>query len=1279
MTTWSAEAIEARTQQLGRALLDAARDYRPGAAERVEDWLLTRAVADNRFRSRLLRYMDVLAALDYDESGHEAKRLAREYFGDEFPDLPFTLRWLLRIARDEHLPAPLVGESARRSAELFARRFITPPGADTVERTTEELVRLGRHPSFDLLGEAVLSDAEAQSYVERYLRLIAQLDASPHAGQRTSSGVLALQISLKLSSLTAHFTPIDPYGTLARVRTPLEAIAGAAEVAGIGLTIDMEQYAYRDLTWDVFRSVFARGARFGAWPDAGIVLQSYLRVALPHARDVAAFARERGTPFQVRLVKGAYWDYETIVADANRWSPPVWTEKSATDASYERTLNALLDAHPYLHVAVASHNARAHAYAEAAAEGRDLPAGTIEHQTLYRTAEGTSRALAALGWQARDYVPVGELLPGMAYLVRRVLENSSQAGFLLRSRSGADPEELLRPPPEAAAFTGAGTPPVLSPSKGDRVGTPFMRMHRDDFGRMPEARWFDPDFRGAFESALASTRAQWDRYYDLQIAAPAPAPLKPALSVPASRALVEGGEGEGGGLARAEIASEWTAIHSPSYPYGDPVGHVPLAGADTAQQAASYVREHLPRWSATSVDERAAILRRAADVLEARAHEFAAWIVHEGGRDRDGAYAEVVEAVDYLRYYAAQAYALFTDFDGLIAPRGVVAVIPPWNFSLAIPCGMTSAALACGNGVVLKPAGQTPIIAHHLVELLHEAGVPRAALAWLPGRGSTAGQALVDSTDVAMVAFTGSRTVGTRMHADVSRVEVRDGALKALVAEMGGKNPVLVFADADLDEAVDGIMRSAFGHANQKCSAASRVLVASAIFVRLRDRLVEAARSVHVGSADAPATQVNPIIDRAAWERLQEAAATARQECDVLLDRFAGTPGTLECGPLIVTCSADRALESRTFNDELFGPILLLVPFDDEAEAIRLANATEYGLTAGLFSRSPRTIDRVTRALESGTVYVNRVTTGARVGIEPFGGMRMSGTGPKAGGPDYLWAYVRRTEVPPDDPADLEVLAATASHEPEGSRVQPAPDPQPPLVPSAPNDAPSSEMPSMLPADLSDRWDAPLTQRLEAVERAAVLLGQRGHPDTALLLNAAQQARRELGAIVPIDQVAGQHTELWYDVARGRALMRATSKSAASWLAAALLGGNSVALFDGEPLASTVEALRAAGVPQTALGVASGGITALLAAAESPTVAFAAVDGGAAVARALYDRLGPTTEGQRALKSLLSPLDGPQPGEPGFMQRFAWPRVIAIRTLRHGADLALEAPTGSGL
>ena len=696
----------------------------------------------------------------------------------------------------------------------------------------------------------------------------------------------------------------------------------------------------------------------------------------------------------------------------------------------------LIDAHPAVHLAVGSHNARAHARAEALAEAAGLPPSAVEHQTLFRTAEGTSRALAEVGWVARDYVPVGELAAGDG------LPRAARPRELVAGRGAAPEPRRGRPRRAAAAATGAGAV----------AGRPAARR-RSVPAHAGGARWFEAEFRDAFEVALASTRARWGEHFPLRA-----------------------GDEE---LA----ASEELTVHSPSHPDAEPVGHGALADAAGARRAVAVARSGAPRWARTPVAERAAILRRAAQLLEERGHEFAAWVVHEGGRDRADAWAEVEEAIGYLRYYAAEAEALFEGFGDRVAHRGVVAVIPPWNFSIAIPCGMTVAALACGNAAILKPAEQTPLIGQRLVALLHEAGVPRDALIALPGRGETAGAALAESSEVDMVAFTGSRAVGTYLHEAVAMADLTGPAeIKSLVAELGGKNAVLVFADADPDEVVEAVMASSFSHANQKCSAASRILVAEPIFEALRDRLVDAARSLRVGPADAPGTRINPLIDRKAHERLRRDADTARAECEVLLDTFETPADDLTAGPLIVQLPADRALEARTTTEELFGPIVALIPFRTAAEAYAVTNGTAYGLTAGVFSRSPLTIAEATRALQVGNVYVNRRTTGARVGVEPFGGMRMSGTGPKAGGLDYLWAFVRRTDAPPDD--DAERAAAEAE----------APSLPPPL-------------------DLPDRgWDAPLEQRLAAVESAAVLLGERGEHATAdALLATAQAARRELG------------------------------------------------------------------------------------------------------------------------------------------------------------------------
>ncbi len=326
------------------------------------------------------------------------------------------------------------------------------------------------------------------------------------------------------------------------------------------------------------------------------------------------------------------------------------------------------------------------------------------------------------------------------------------------------------------------------------------------------------------------------------------------------------------------------------------------------------------------------------------------------------------------------------------------------------------------------------------------------------------------------------------------------------------------------------------------------------------------------------------------------------------------------------------------------------MPFDDEQQAYRLANATEYGLTAGVFSRSPRTVARAVRALEAGNIYVNRSITGSRVGVEPFGGMWMSGTGPKAGGPDYLWAFTRRA-----DAAD-------------------AGDPSAGAGPAA-----TAPVAAALPAELAKRWDAPFERRVAVVEGAAALLGARGEAVAAgRLLDAAQSARRELDRALPTLPVAGQHNELRFGPARGLGLVHATGADAAWWLAAPLLAGNAVCVVASPALAPVVDALREAGAPPGALAAAGDAPGALLTLAESPDVAFVATDAAGALADAVYRRLGPTAPRQRSLKALLSPLDGPQPREPGFPRRFAWAKAVAVRTLRHGADLALDEADDRG-
>ena len=434
--------------------------------------------------------------------------------------------------------------------------------------------------------------------------------------------------------------------------------------------------------------------------------------------------------------------------------------------------------------------------------------------------------------------------------------------------------------------------------------------------------------------------------------------------------------------------------------------HVADAALDVAAAA-------WPAWRATAPKERAAVLFRAAAILRARRVELAALEVFEAGKPIAEADADVCEAIDFCEYYGRGALRMA--FGGPVGqapgeantysyePRGIGVVISPWNFPLAIPAGMVTAALVTGNAVLFKPAEQTPGIALRLVEILHEAGVPPGVLAFLPGIGEDVGAYLVEHPSVAFVAFTGSRPVGLQIIERAAIVQPGQRHVKRVIAEMGGKNPVIVDTDADLDVVVPAMVQSAFAYAGQKCSAASRVIAPDAVFDELAERLVGATAIFPVGPASELRTVCGPLIDAEAHERVQRYRSLAHKEGDVLIERNDVPEGGWYVGPSVVVTDDPG---SHVATDEIFGPLLTMLRADDFEHALALANDTDYALTAGVFSRSPSRITEATRTLRAGNVYVNRGITGALVGRQPFGGFGLSGVGSKAGGPDYLLQFV---------------------------------------------------------------------------------------------------------------------------------------------------------------------------------------------------------------------------------------------------------------------------------
>ncbi|MBI4296292.1 MAG: proline dehydrogenase family protein [Chloroflexi bacterium] len=1209
------KVVEARTQELPRQLYQLMREYRPPLRERQQDWLMDQMARDAVLESRLLRFVDVLAALDADANRNHIKGLFQDYFSGQFPGCSSLLRLILFVCRQPATPAGLVSVLSRGAMQALSSRFIARPDYPAILDILAYLERQGRYSTIALLGEDVLSEHEAELFKARYLQLVDRLARHCEAGRHAP----ALQLSIKLTSLTDNFNPADREGTLGRVRKRLEEIAQSCVSNGIGLTIDAELYEHREITWYIFSEVFGPRSSFNRWDGAGITIQSYFKDSENYLQTVIDFAKQRQAPLQVRLAKGAYWNLEVITAHQNHWPVPVFEQKNDTNMAFHNMFATLLRESRHVSVAVAGHNIIDHARTEALRESLGLAEGMVEHQTLFRTAEGVSRALKRMGWVTRDYVPSGELVPGMAYLVRRVQENTSPEGFLMRSRSGESVAELSRTTSEAAR-----------PAVQDKAD--------EGFHNRPPKRIFLSIERSTFEAALKANLSQWGQDYPLEL---------------------------GGQTVETQ---ELKISVSPSSPDQlKSVGHVHMAGLADAEQAISIVRKGFIHWSATSAQERARILLKVATRLAEERDTLAAWIVHEGGRIWVEALADVDEAADHFAYNANCLLVHERRVEEHYQPRGVVAVIAPWNFPAALPSGMISGALAAGNTVVLKSAEQTPIIAARLVKILHSAGVPEDVLLHLPGWGEVVGDYLVRSHGVDMVAFTGSKAVGLGINKKATSTRLSSG-LKKVVVEMGGKNAIIVFADADLDEAVKGILLSTFEHANQKCSACSRVFVHRSIFKHLSERLIHAATSLPVGPADEPGTLVNPLIEQEARERVLAYAEKARSEGKILVDRIStGSSNPLQVGPLVVELELARLSQSAIAREEIFGPILVLVPFEDENEMLAEINGTAYALTSGIFSRSPRTVARMLREVRAGNIYVNRKITGARVGVEPFGGFQLSGTGPKAGGPDYLFAFLTRKHGIPHH-----------------SRV---PTPGLPMPPLAATVEPWSinamgrrdvlrRAVSLLDKDFREELSRAVSAASTVPDARERMAKELVNLAKAVVESAAEIAEAEATIAMP-----GQNNFIDWATPRGVGFVATDNDTGADRFAGMvfgpLLAGNGLILAPSANLkamaAVLMSALYRAGVPRRVLGVAPyGGPEAAVLLADD-MFQFAVTDMALEETFHVYERLGQTREdkGQRWVKTLISMQEGHCPGEPGFVRQFALPKTIAIRTLRHSADLEL--------
>jgi RHH-type proline utilization regulon transcriptional repressor/proline dehydrogenase/delta 1-pyrroline-5-carboxylate dehydrogenase len=958
--------IANKTSQLVRYL----KEYRPSTFEKLSDLGLDLTARFALMRIHLLKFLAILPSLDHDIKGVEVKRILLETFrrllidstkakllrkkGQEAP-LPTYVMVGLKVGSfvGNLIPALQLSMIVRSSVRLMAKRFIAGENIESVETSFKGLFSTQRDVTLDQLGELVVSEKEADNYCREVINLIEGFGLHIKKGDQNKAGINRAHVSIKVSALCTDFKPHAPEYTYKLVAPRLKEILIKAKEKDVFINIDAEHYDYRDIVFKVYSRVLLETEELKDFQQTGIVLQAYLRDAYEHLEEIAELAKARGLRMPIRIVKGAYWDAETVEADAHSFDAPEFLNKEETDLNFRQLIVKIFEFDPHVQLCLASHNFADHCFAEVLREKKYSHIPIIEHQCLHMTYEALSMGLAKMGWPTRNYVPVGSLLVGMAYLVRRIMENSSQVGVLTIMRSHNKSGRLENPMTVHL-----------------RQKEEWTLKHDATVAHMTSEFFNITPIRLYLLDQWSVVKSNYEKFREGLLKDSKDKNIKDY----ANNFLTNGEE---------------LIIHSSSQPDLN-VGKIRLANLEDVERAVAMVEQSYNKgsWSRQFWLTRSSVLLKAADIMLSRRNELSTLISYEAGKSIYEAYADVDEAVDFLNYYAREERKITVHSDQMVS-RGPIVAITPWNFPIAIPTGMVAGPLVAGNTVILKSAEQTPLIAQEMVNILHEAGVPKDALIHLPGRGEVVGAALVEHPGIAGYVFTGSKAVGQLIAHSAGKRFYENKLWNIrfpvkVMTELGGKNAIIATANAELDETVSGILYSAFAHAGQKCSAASRILVDNS---------------------------VNPVISKEDKERLQRQVKEAKEEAmrvggRVIIDRSQEALPGYCVGPAIIEVPSQLAYDDSSYaKTELFGPVVHIIGFENLEEALNIFNATDYALTGGIFSQSQDDIDFLSERMECGNLYVNRTITGARVGVEPFGGFKLSGTGPKAGGKVYIPAF----------------------------------------------------------------------------------------------------------------------------------------------------------------------------------------------------------------------------------------------------------------------------------
>lgn len=863
----------------------------------------------------------------------------------------------------KRLGLPTVRSATKQAMRFLGHHFVLGETIkDALSRAAKSEERGYRH-SFDMLGEGARTAEDAKRYFQSYAMAIEAIGA--HMAKHGKSQLLPnrMGISVKLSALHPRYLATHRDRVMRELVPDLLKLAQMAKAHQLNFTVDAEEADRLELSLDVVAAVFADPSLSG-WDGFGLAIQAYQKRAPQVIDYIDGLCQQYGRRMMVRLVKGAYWDTEVKRAQERGLDDyPVWTRKQATDLSYLHCAAKLMEKRARIFPQFATHNAlTVSTIIELAGADRS----GFEFQRLHGMGEALYDTLLSGNDRiaCRIYAPVGGYRDLLAYLVRRLLENGANSSFVAVAGDKNIPVTALLERPTEKLGLGNGQSarhsqiPMPLALYGDRKNSAgFEFGHRDNLERLM-----------------------------VRIGQP--------LSEIAARPLVPGATG----------ATSDEAVLSPA-DRAHKVGTVRNATPADVDRAFAAGRQGFALWSRTPVEERAATLDKLADLLEADRDRLLALLALEAGKTLDDGVAEIREAVDFCRYYAAQARKQFGEAEVMPGPtgelnrlswrgRGVFACISPWNFPLAIFLGQVSAALVAGNAVIAKPAPQTPLIAFEAVKLFHKAGVPEDVLMLLPGAGDV-GAAIAAHPKLAGIAFTGSTGTAQAINRTLA---AKDGPIVPLIAETGGLNAMIVDATALAEQVADDVVLSAFRSAGQRCSALRILYLQEDIADGMLEMIEGAARELNLGNPLEITTDIGPVIDEKQKAMLESHIAEMKRSQKV---RYAGkVPATGNFfSPHIVELDRPEVLTR-----EIFGPVLHVVRWKAKAldQVIASIDATGYGLTLGVHSRIEATIRKVTEALDTGNIYVNRNMIGAVVGTQPFGGSGMSGTGFKAGGPAYL-------------------------------------------------------------------------------------------------------------------------------------------------------------------------------------------------------------------------------------------------------------------------------------